>query len=92
MRARLRVWWDSPVQRIFPTPARLGQAELVAAYEYPAVGPWVRANMITSLDGAAQGANGRSGTLSSPGDKHVFALLRAMADLILVGAGTARTE
>jgi riboflavin biosynthesis pyrimidine reductase len=92
MRARLRVWWDSPVRRIFPTPAQLGQAELVAAYEYPADGLWVRANMITSLDGAAQGSNGRSGTLSSPGDKHVFALLRGMADVILVGAGTATKE
>ena len=92
MRVRVRVWWDSPVQRIFPTRADLGQAELIAAYEYPDDVPWVRANMVTSLDGAAQGSNGRSGTLSSPGDKHVFAMLRALADVILVGAGTARKE
>jgi riboflavin-specific deaminase-like protein len=80
------------VQRIFPTPAQLGSAELLAAYEYPAGIRWVRANMVTSLDGAAQGSNGRSGTLSSPGDKHVFAMLRGLADVILVGAGTARKE
>jgi riboflavin-specific deaminase-like protein len=92
MRARLRLWWDSSVQRIFPTPAQLERAELLAAYEYPAEVRWVRANMVTSLDGAAQGSNGRSGTLSSPGDKHVFAMLRALADVILVGAGTARKE
>jgi riboflavin biosynthesis pyrimidine reductase len=92
MRVTLRVWWDSPVHRIFPTPANLTQAELIAAYEYPADVRWIRANMVTSLDGAAQGSNGRSGTLSSLGDKHVFALLRAMADVILVGAGTARKE
>jgi riboflavin-specific deaminase-like protein len=92
MRARLRVWWDSLVQRIFPIPAQLGPVELLAAYEYPADVRWVRANVVTSLDGAAQGSNGRSGTLSSPSDKHVFAMLRALADVILVGAGTARKE
>jgi riboflavin-specific deaminase-like protein len=92
MRARLRVWWDAPVQRIFPTPAQVGPDDLVAAYEYPTDRPWLRANMVTSLDGAAQGSNGRSGTLSSPADKRVFAMLRALADVILVGAGTARKE
>jgi riboflavin-specific deaminase-like protein len=92
MRARLRVWWDSPVQQIFPTYRQLEPGDLVAAYEYPADIRWVRANMVTSLDGAAQGWNGRSGTLSSPADKDVFAMLRALADVILVGAGTARVE
>ncbi|MBD0292797.1 MAG: pyrimidine reductase family protein [Jiangellaceae bacterium] len=92
MRRRLRVWWDLPVRRIFPTPATVDDAALVAAYEYPVGGRWLRANMVASLDGAAQGSDGRSGTLASPGDKHVFQLLRAMADVILVGAGTARTE
>jgi riboflavin-specific deaminase-like protein len=92
MRARLRVWWDSPVQRIYPAPGWLDGDELVAAYEYPADMRWVRANMVTSLDGAAQGSNGRSGTLSSPADKHVFAMLRALSDVILVGAATVRKE
>jgi riboflavin-specific deaminase-like protein len=92
MPVRLRVWWDSPVQRIFPTHDQLEPPELVTIYEYPAIGRWVRANMITSLDGAAQGSNGRSGTLSSPADKYVFAMLRALCDVILVGAGTARAE
>ncbi|HXU97982.1 MAG TPA: pyrimidine reductase family protein [Jiangellaceae bacterium] len=92
MRARLRVWWDSPVQQIFPMHRRLGPDELVAAYKYPVGVRWVRASMVTSLDGAAQGWNGRSGTLSSPADKQVFAILRALADVILVGAGTARAE
>jgi riboflavin biosynthesis pyrimidine reductase len=92
MRARLRVWWDLPVQRIYPAPGWLDGDELVAAYDYPADVRWVRANMVTSLDGAAQGSNGRSGTLSSPADKHVFAMLRALSDLILVGAATARKE
>ncbi|WP_207782497.1 pyrimidine reductase family protein [Phytoactinopolyspora limicola] len=68
---------------------------LAAAYGYPDVDGrhvWLRANMVSSIDGAAQGHDGRSGTLSSPADQHVLALLRALADVVLVGAGTARAE
>jgi riboflavin biosynthesis pyrimidine reductase len=53
---------------------------------------FVRANMVTSVDGAVTGSDGRSGSVSSPADREVFALLRALADVVLVGAGTARTE
>jgi riboflavin biosynthesis pyrimidine reductase len=47
--------------------------------------------MVGSLDGAAT-VDGLSGGLSSPGDRRVFWALRALADVILVGAGTARAE
>jgi riboflavin biosynthesis pyrimidine reductase len=47
--------------------------------------------MVASVDGAAS-LEGRSGGLSGPGDRMVFTVLRSLADLILVGAGTARTE
>ena len=47
--------------------------------------------MVASADGAAS-LDGRSGGLSGPGDRMVFTVLRSLADLILVGAGTARTE
>jgi riboflavin biosynthesis pyrimidine reductase len=53
--------------------------------------PWLRANMVASTDGAAS-LNGRSGGLSGPADKMVFTVLRSLADVIMVGAGTARTE
>jgi riboflavin biosynthesis pyrimidine reductase len=53
--------------------------------------PWVVQNMIASLDGAAS-IGGRSGGLGGPADKAVFALLRALADVILVGAETVRAE
>jgi riboflavin biosynthesis pyrimidine reductase len=53
--------------------------------------PWLRANMIASTDGAAE-LGGRSGGLGGPGDRMVFAVLRSLADVILVGAGTARAE
>lgn len=52
---------------------------------------WVRANMIESADGAAA-VDGLSGGLSGPADRAVFGVLRALADVILVGAGTVRDE
>jgi riboflavin biosynthesis pyrimidine reductase len=58
----------------------------------PAVGAHVRAIMVASLDGAATGADGRSGSLGNAADRRVFGALRALADVVLVGAGTVRTE
>ena len=57
----------------------------------PADRPWLRANMVASADGAAS-LNGRSGPLSGSADRMVFTVLRSLADVILVGAGTVRTE
>lgn len=65
--------------------------DLREAYRYPTDRPWVRANMVSSLDGSAV-QNGRSGGLSGEADKAVFGVLRGLADVVLVGAGTARTE
>ena len=48
--------------------------------------------MIASLDGGATGADGRSGSLNGPADHRVFDLLRGLADVVLVGAGTVRAE
>jgi riboflavin biosynthesis pyrimidine reductase len=53
--------------------------------------PFVRVNMISTLDGATAFA-GRSGGLGGPGDKLLFSVLRSLADVILVGAGTLRAE
>ncbi|GGW20128.1 hypothetical protein GCM10018980_45460 [Streptomyces capoamus] len=71
-------------------------AELAAAYAYPeaaqgAPQPWLRANMVSSLDGAAQ-HEGRSQPLSSAADMRIFGTLRALADVVLVGAETVRQE
>jgi riboflavin biosynthesis pyrimidine reductase len=53
--------------------------------------PWVLVNMIASLDGAVA-IDERSGGLGGPADQRVFRILRDLADLVLVGAGTARAE
>lgn len=76
-----------------PAAERLVTA-LGALYAYPATEPgrpWVRANMVTSADGAAT-AGGRSGGLSGPADRLLFSVLRSLADVIVVGASTARIE
>lgn len=54
--------------------------------------PLLRVNMVTSLDGSVVDAQGRSGGLGGSGDWEVFRTLRAQADAIVVGAGTARDE
>lgn len=53
---------------------------------------WVRCNMISTMDGAATGEDGRSGSINNPADKRVFHLLRRLADVVVVGAGTAEAE
>ncbi|MDP9241347.1 MAG: pyrimidine reductase family protein [Actinomycetota bacterium] len=63
--------------------------DLFAAYAQSR--PGVRVNFVAAVDGAAT-LGGRSEGLSSPADKLVFRVLRAMADVVLVGAGTARIE
>ena len=63
---------------------------LAELYAYPRE-RWLRANMVSSADGAGF-LDGRSEGLSSEDDRRLFRVLRVLADVILVGAGTARTE
>jgi riboflavin biosynthesis pyrimidine reductase len=58
----------------------------------PPRAPWLRVNMVSTVDGAATGDDGRTGSINNAVDKRVFDLLRELADVILVGAGTARAE
>lgn len=72
--------------------ADLNDDQVAAAYPWPDQGPWVRAMMVTSLDGAAAGPDGLSGSISSPADRLVFNAVRRFADSVLVGSGTLRAE
>ncbi|WP_168211674.1 pyrimidine reductase family protein [Ruania zhangjianzhongii] len=74
-----------------PQPA-FEEAELLATYRVADRSrAHLRANMIASIDGAAT-HQGLSGGLNGPADKQVFDLLRRLADVIIVGAGTVRAE
>lgn len=68
--------------------------DLAEVYAYPSgyERPWVRANMISSADGGAVGATGRTRELSSDVDRRVMGTLRGLCDVVLVGAATARME
>ena len=83
------------MRQVYPGGSALADAAVAGLYAYPDPGApprcWVRANMVASLDGAAS-IDGRARGLSSEADEQVFAMLRALADVILVGAGTARAE
>jgi riboflavin biosynthesis pyrimidine reductase len=82
------------VHRLLPSPTArpIDDAALAAEYAYPdASAPWVRVNFVASADGAVS-VEGRSRPLGSPADRRVFGLLRELADVVLVGAGTVRVE
>jgi len=53
--------------------------------------PCLRVNFVTTLDGAST-SDGVSGSLGGPADGRVFDLLRRVADVVVVGAGTVRDE
>jgi riboflavin biosynthesis pyrimidine reductase len=82
----MRQLFPSPVDPVDPAdvygdPPRAG----------PGGRPGVRLNMIASVDGATTVA-GVSGGLGGGADHDLFALLRSLADVVLVAAGTVRAE
>lgn len=84
------------MHRLLPAPGpfdELGADGLAAHYAYPDghTAPYVRVNFVASADGAVS-VEGRSGGLGTAADRRVFGLLRQLADVILVGAGTVRAE
>ena len=72
--------------------ADLDDDELDAAYAWPDEPHWLRANMVSTVDGAARSGEGLSQGISSDADRAVFGRLRALADVVLAGASTVREE
>jgi 5-amino-6-(5-phosphoribosylamino)uracil reductase len=78
------------MRQLLPFPA-----DDVVPYEVYRVAPGagcIRINMVASVDGRVTDADGRAGALGGDGDRQLFRALRALADAVLVGAGTARIE
>jgi riboflavin biosynthesis pyrimidine reductase len=73
---RVLVGPDVPLEELYAAPAE----------------PWLRVNMVVTVDGAATGGDGTSRSINNAFDQQVFRLLRAQADVIVVGAGTLREE
>jgi riboflavin biosynthesis pyrimidine reductase len=62
-------------------------------YAYPDTDrPWLRTNFVSTVDGAAHDVSGVTASLGGDVDHEVFQLLRRLADVVMVGAGTARIE
>jgi riboflavin-specific deaminase-like protein len=76
-----------------PADGELHDEQLAAWYAYPddLTAPYVRVNFVASADGAVS-VEGRSAGLGSPADRRVFLVLRELAEVVLVGAGTVRAE
>ena len=68
-----------------------GVPELAEIYSWPPVW-WVRAMMVQTIDGAFFGPDGKSRSISSDRDREVLVEARRLADVVLVGAQTIRTE
>jgi riboflavin biosynthesis pyrimidine reductase len=78
------------VRALLPNPAENADVHAHYAETWLAEGG-LRVNFVESVDGAAT-QDGLSQALQTPGDNRVFAALRDLADIVLVGAGTARAE
>lgn len=81
------------MRQLHPAPGEVDPlvAYLSPARPAPADRPWVAMSMVSSLDGATA-IGGRSGRLGGAPDRLVFPAVRAIADVVLVAAGTVRAE
>jgi riboflavin biosynthesis pyrimidine reductase len=81
------------LRRLHPEPA--ADVTVVECYDVartpPNGRPWIGLCMVASLDGSTV-VDGRSRGLSNPHDSEVVLTLRDLADVVIVGAGTARAE
>jgi riboflavin biosynthesis pyrimidine reductase len=69
----------------------IDDATIVEHYRSGTGPSWLRVNFVSSVDGAAT-VDGKSGGLGDDADHRVFDILRRLCDVVLVGAGTVRTE
>lgn len=54
--------------------------------------PWVRINLVSSLTGSAAGPDGTSESLTGGADRLILGVIRAAADVVVVGAQSVRQE
>lgn len=77
------------MRQLLPEVRDLAPQDLFDLYDDP--GPYLRADFVSSVDGAIA-VEGRSEGLGSPADKASFRALRTTCDAVIVGAGTLRAE
>ncbi|MET1051534.1 MAG: pyrimidine reductase family protein [Mycetocola sp.] len=83
---------EPAIRALHPAAGNLSDDEILALYAVADRSqPWLRVNFISSIDGAAT-SDGLSAGLGSAADLRVFDLLRRLCDVVVVGAGTVRSE
>jgi riboflavin biosynthesis pyrimidine reductase len=84
---------DRLMRFIWPdaAPHDVDDDELERLYSYPADPRWLAVNFVSSADGGIE-IGGRSRGLSTPPDRRIYQLGSDLADVLLVGAGTAMAE
>ena len=78
------------MRRLVPDGRTVPLTDAYADLDPPATG-WTAIGMVTALDGAVA-VDGVSGGLGGEGDRAAFRSLRSLADVVVVGAGTAMAE
>lgn len=79
------------IRQLLPEPVEIADpADLERVYLHPD-DRHLRVNFISSLDGAVE-LNGRSEPLGGPADRAAFMAMRAVCDVVMVGAGTVKAE
>ncbi len=78
--------------RISPTPEKILDLSLIPnLYSWPEK-PWIRANMVQTLDGSVQDLLGSTELITNDIDKSIFRTLRQLSDVVVVGSKTVKTN
>ncbi|MFM1985946.1 MAG: hypothetical protein RIS18_163, partial [Actinomycetota bacterium] len=77
--------------QVSPAPEKvISDTELKDLYPWPNK-PWIRANMVQTLDGGVTDKNQKTLSLTTESDKQIFRFLRQLSEVILVGSKTAQS-
>lgn len=75
--------------RISPQPEKILELSLLPElYPWPEK-PWIRANMVQTLDGSVLDSQGSTESITNEIDKYLFRTLRQLSDVVIIGSKTA---
>jgi riboflavin biosynthesis pyrimidine reductase len=69
-----------------------GSRERLLDWYRPESEDWVRLNLISTVSGSAAGPDNTSESITTSADRRILGVVRQLADVVLVGAGTVRVE
>lgn len=69
-----------------------GARDRLLEFYAPPAATWLRANLVASVTGSAAGDDGTSESLTSSIDRRLLGVIRELADVVLVGAQSVRSE